>query len=93
MSLSVFEHLAMPWKVAVEMAKVMAPGAVAYIQTHQTYPIHDAPWDYWRMSKDAWPALFNRSTGFEILDIGEAEPAFIVPHPRRRPCSQSRVMR
>lgn len=80
MSLSVFEHLAMPWKVAVELAKVMAPGGVVYIQTHQAFPLHDEPWDFWRVSNEAWPALFNRHTGFEIIEAAMAEPTFSVPH-------------
>ncbi len=25
------------------------------------------PWDFWRFSDTAWDALFNRHTGFEIL--------------------------
>jgi hypothetical protein len=78
MSLSVFEHLAMPWKVAIELNRVMAKGAIGLIQTHQSYPLHDQPWDFWRISADAWPALFNKATGFRILKAGMAEPSYLV---------------
>ncbi|MGF7210528.1 hypothetical protein GGE65_005135 [Skermanella aerolata] len=64
----VFEHLFMPWKVALEMNKVMRPGALALIQTHQMLGMHDMPWDFWRFSGDAWSALFNEKTGFRIVD-------------------------
>jgi len=30
-----FEHLAMPWKVAVELNKILRPGGIAYFVTHQ----------------------------------------------------------
>lgn len=64
---SVFEHLVMPWKAALEMNKVLRPGGVALIQTHQTVGLHDRPWDYFRFSDDAWTGLFNAATGFEIV--------------------------
>jgi len=78
-SVSTFEHLLMPWKVIVELNRVMRLGAVGYIRTHQTIGLHDLPWDYWRFSDLAWGALFNRRTGFEIEVTHLGEPMFIVP--------------
>lgn len=78
MSLSVFEHLAMPWKVVIELNRVLKPGGLVFVQTHQTFPLHDEPWDFWRISADAWPALFNAKTGFRIVDSGMAEPLMFV---------------
>ena len=71
-SISVFEHLLMPWMVALEMNKVLKIGGTAYIQSHPSFPLHDQPWDFWRFSKDAWDGLFNAHTGFEIVDKGQA---------------------
>jgi hypothetical protein len=79
MSISVFEHLAMPWKVAIELNRVTAKGAIGFVQTHQMFPLHEQPWDFWRISADAWPALFNRVTGFRIIEAAMAEPGFMVP--------------
>ncbi|BDE07661.1 hypothetical protein WPS_29370 [Vulcanimicrobium alpinum] len=79
MAISVFEHLLMPWKFVLELNRVLSIGGVGYFMTHQTYAVHDAPWDFWRFSNDAWPALFNRATGFEVLEAHVGEPAFIVP--------------
>jgi SAM-dependent methyltransferase len=80
MSVAVFEHLLMPWKVAIEMGKVLKPGGLAMIFTHQTIGLHDFPWDFFRFSKYAWPAIFNKHTGFEIIETEMDAPSFILPH-------------
>lgn len=77
-SISVFEHLMMPWKVAIEMNKVLKKGAIAFISTHQTFPLHDEPWDFWRFSDKSWHAIFNSVTGFEVVETHLGEPAYIV---------------
>ncbi len=79
MAISVFEHLLMPWKVALEMNAVMKTGAKALVSTHQTIGMHDIPWDFWRFSDTAWDALFNRRTGFRIVDRAMGHPQFILP--------------
>lgn len=78
-SVSVFEHLVMPWKVALEMNKVMVPGGLALIVSHATWPLHEEPWDFYRYSTEGWRGIFNRHTGFELLDARYAYPASIVP--------------
>jgi hypothetical protein len=77
-SIAVFEHLMMPWLVVLEMNKVMKVGAVGWIVTHQTFPLHEIPWDFWRYSIYTWRALFNKSTGFEVIDARMGEPVTIV---------------
>ena len=67
-SISVFEHLLMPWMVSLEMNKVMNIGGLALIQSHPAWPLHEEPWDFWRFSKDAWYGLFNVHTGFRLID-------------------------
>jgi hypothetical protein len=79
-SFSTFEHLAMPWKVAVEINKVLKVGGKVLVASHQTFPLHDAPWDFWRFSDSAWRSLFNRSTGFDIVATAMGESASIVAH-------------
>ncbi len=74
-SLSVFEHLAMPWKVALELNRVLVPGGLVFVNTHQTWPLHEMPCDFWRYSNDTWPCLFNAMTGFEIVEVAQGEPA------------------
>jgi hypothetical protein len=83
-SASVFEHLVMPWKVALEMNKVMRTRGVALIVTHQTCGMHDAPWDFWRFSDTAWHGIFNARTGFEIVRTHLNCPMFVMPFLRLR---------
>ena len=78
-SMSVFEHLAMPWKVALESNKVLKLGGIMMHTTHQAWPLHEHPWDYWRYSNDTWKCIFNNKTGFKILDVAMGEPAHIKP--------------
>jgi SAM-dependent methyltransferase len=79
LSISVFEHLLMPWAVAVQMNQVLKPGGLALVFSHQALGMHDLPWDFWRFSENAWDGLFNRHTGFEILDRAMDRPQFILP--------------
>jgi hypothetical protein len=78
-SVSVFEHLLMPWKAALEMNKVMGADALALIVSHPAWPLHEEPWDFFRFSTEAWRSLFNAHTGFELLDAQYHGPASIVP--------------
>lgn len=78
-SYAVFEHLAMPWKVALEMNKVMKKGGRCMILAPHAWPLHETPFDFWRFSEDTWRVLFNRSTGFKLLDAKNGEPAMIEP--------------
>lgn len=73
-SVSVWEHLSMPWRVSLELNKVMRIGGIAMINTHQSWPSHEEPWDYFRFSDYSWDALFNKDTGFEIVTRGTGIP-------------------
>lgn len=77
-SISVFEHLAMPWKAVLEINKVLKPGGLLYISTHPVWPQHELPWDFWRYSTETFKILFNASTGFEIIDCEEGTPGRII---------------
>ncbi len=77
-SVSVFEHLVMPWKAVIELNRVLKPGGIAYIFSHQTIGMHDMPWDFFRFSDSAWSGLFNRYTGFEIIETEMSLPAHII---------------
>lgn len=76
---SVFEHLLMPWQVVCEINKVLKTGGIGLVSTHQTLGLHDAPWDFWRFSSDAWEALFNQHTGFEILASAMDFEQYVLP--------------
>lgn len=78
-SMAVFEHLMMPWKVAIEMNKVMNANGEALIISHAAWPLHEEPWDFFRFSTDSWRSLFNAHTGFEVVSAQYQYPASIVP--------------
>ncbi|MCB1985818.1 MAG: methyltransferase domain-containing protein [Burkholderiales bacterium] len=67
-SYAVWEHIAMPWKVALEINRVLKPGGIAYIATHHTFPVHELPWDFWRFGHDALATTFGPTQGFRVLD-------------------------
>jgi hypothetical protein len=76
---AVFEHLLMPWKVGVEMNRVMKMGAVGLVQSHQSLGLHDMPCDYLRFSDSAWKGIFNTYSGFEIIEAAMKEPTYLIP--------------
>ena len=76
---SVFEHLLMPWKAALEINRVLRPGGYVLIHTHQTIGLHDLPWDFWRFSDTSWHGLFNAHTGFEIVKTSMQSFMHVVP--------------
>jgi Methyltransferase domain len=78
MAFSVLEHLLMPWKFVIELNRVLKKGAVGLFTTHQCWPLHDQPWDFWRFSDKAWDGLLNSATGFLIVEAEMGEPAFVV---------------
>jgi hypothetical protein len=78
MAFSVLEHLLMPWKVVLELNRVLKPGAIGLFTTHQCWPLHDEPWDFWRFSDTAWGSFLNAATGFEVISAQMGEPAFVV---------------
>src|SRR5579884_534322 len=79
-SISTMEHLAMPWKVVLELGKVLKRGGLAFFATHQSWPLHDEPHDYWRFSSHTWPVLLNEETGFALLDVAMGLPGSVLPH-------------
>lgn len=78
-SFSVFEHLAMPWKVVIEMNRVLKPGGLLFIATHPCWPAHEQPWDFWRFQVESFGVLLNNKTGFQIEQCFEGVPGKIVP--------------
>ena len=66
-SCSSFEHFKYPQLAAHEIMKTLKIGGLLFIQTHQSYPIHGVPNDYYRFSRDALAALFGTKMGFDVI--------------------------
>lgn len=76
-SISVFEHLLFPWKVVLEINKVIKLNGYVFVATHPAWPEHELPWDFWRFPCNGFRALFNKYTGFEIVSLTEGLPCKI----------------
>ncbi|WP_312407752.1 class I SAM-dependent methyltransferase [Rhizobium sp.] len=75
---AVFEHLERPWIAAKEVARVLTPGAPFWIVTHQCFPIHGHPSDFFRFSTEALRVIFE-DAGL-IVDAAEySDQCMIVP--------------
>jgi SAM-dependent methyltransferase len=75
LSCSTFEHLKYPTRAAHELMKALKVGGLLYVQTHQTFPLHGYPNDYFRFSKDALASLFGTRMGFEVIATNHDFPA------------------
>jgi len=77
---SVFEHLERPWKAMAAAASVVKPGGLVYVQTHQTFPLHGYPQDFFRFSDRAL-AVLAEDARLEVLHVGYMYRCIIVPPP------------
>ena len=73
-SVAVFEHLAMPWKVAEEIYKVLKPGGFVYIITHFAWSSHERPWHFFHYTDMGLKVLFSEALGFECIKAGFSCP-------------------
>lgn len=73
-SLSVFEHLAMPWIVAREISKLLEVGGITFHHTHFVWPNHEQPWDFWRFCDAGLKVLFSPALGFEVIQAAYYAP-------------------
>lgn len=78
LAMSVWEHLRRPWLAAAAVHRVLKPGGVALVGTHQTFPIHGYPNDYYRYTREGLEEIF-RAGGFYSVESEYAYPATITP--------------
>ena len=76
-SCSTFEHITNPFLAAAEICRVVRPGGLILVQTHQTFPLHAYPYDYWRYSVDSLTHIFTQP-GTMVLDAAYQFPANIM---------------
>jgi SAM-dependent methyltransferase len=77
-SCSSFEHFKYPHVAAHEVMKVLRMGGLLFIQTHQTFPLHGYPFDYFRFSREALSGLFGTRMGFRVISTDYEFPAVIL---------------
>ena len=89
---AVLEHLERPWVAAAAMAKVTRVGGVCFHVTHQTFPLHAVPSDYWRFSTEGLRVLFCPEVGWEVIRTAYCWPCVAMsvagesPMPCNTPC-------
>jgi SAM-dependent methyltransferase len=86
-ALAVWEHLARPWIAAQEVGRILAPGGICYVETHQTFPLHGYPSDYFRFSREALALIFT-DAGLKVVEVGYHSPAKIIAPPEVVPWSE-----
>ena len=74
-SCSSFEHFKYPHLAAHELMKALKIGGILFIQTHQAFPIHSYPYDYFRFSREALAGLFGTQMGFHVKATDYEFPA------------------
>lgn len=73
-SSAVFEHLHMPWVVALEIQKLLKVGGYVFIETHFSFSSHERPWHFFQFSDKGLRALFNDALGFDLVESGMSNP-------------------
>ena len=73
-SCSTFEHLKYPHLAAHELMKALKIGGILFIATHQSFPIHAYPYDYFRFSREALAGLFGTKMGFRVISTAYRVP-------------------
>jgi SAM-dependent methyltransferase len=74
---SVFEHLQRPWIAMLEIARVLRRDGQLFVQTHQSFPLHGYPNDYWRFTQDALRTI-GEDAGMKTIASGYEFPARVV---------------
>jgi SAM-dependent methyltransferase len=75
---AVFEHLDRPWIAAKEVARVLRKGGLFFVSTHQTFPCHAYPNDFFRFSRDALRLIFE-DAGLTVEAADYRDRCVIVP--------------
>ena len=90
LSFSTFEHLKYPHRAAHEVLKTLTVGGLVFVQTHQAFPLHAYPADYFRYTREALAALFGETMGFRVEATGYDYPAYLyarrIPDSHRHLC-------
>ena len=73
-SSAVFEHFAMPWIVATEIAKILKINGIVFVETHFSFGSHERPWHFFQFSDMALRSLFSPALGFECIEAGASNP-------------------
>lgn len=74
------EHIERPWTAMYAMTNLLKRHGLLYLHTHQTFPLHGYPSDFFRFSKEALKTLAH-DAGLETIKAGYDGECKIVPPP------------
>ena len=74
------EHIERPWTAFYSIGQILKPGGLLFLHTHQTFPLHGYPHDYFRFSRSALETMC-RDAGLEVVCSGYDSPCTITPPP------------
>ena len=74
---SVLEHVRRTWIVAQQIYAILKRNGIVHVQTHQSFPLHGYPDDYYRFSIEALSDIFGPPEGYHILATGYEFPCTI----------------
>lgn len=77
-SASTLEHVERPWRVIEAFSSILRPGGLLYVHTHQTFPVHLYPSDYWRFTDHALRSLCE-AAGLQVVACEYDSPCSIMP--------------
>jgi len=66
-SCSTLEHVRYVQLAAHGIMKTLKVGGLLFVQTHQSFPLHSYPSDYWRFGTDALMSLFPPEMGMQTV--------------------------
>lgn len=72
------EHIPRPWRAIEAFARILRPGGELYVATHQTFPVHGYPSDYFRFTTEAL-ALLGEDAGLIVESTDYTFPCAIQP--------------
>ena len=58
-----FEHFAMPWKVATEIAKMLKINGIIFVETHFSFSSHEKPLAFFPVQRYGIKSAFFRGNG------------------------------
>lgn len=77
-AISTWEHLERPWEAGVAVARVLKPGGICFVMTHQCFPIHGYPQDFFRYTEQGLVSVLSTG-GMEKVATGYQYPAKLDP--------------
>lgn len=75
---STFEHYKYPHLAAHQVMRCLRLSGIVFVHTHQTFPLHAHPHDYFRFSREALAGCFNPRMGVGIVASDYEYPARVV---------------